>query len=68
VRVGGARIALMALLCGAIRSMLRHPTVAESPEIPPMHTTASLDDDNSTDDCDRCKESKGSSQSHSGTA
>jgi hypothetical protein len=58
----------MALLSGAIRSMLRHPTVADSPEITPTHTTASLHDDNSTNDCDRCKESKGSSQSHSGKA
>jgi hypothetical protein len=58
----------MALLSGAIRSMLRHPTVADSPEIPPMRTTSSLHYDNNTDDCDRCKESKGSSQSHSGKA
>jgi hypothetical protein len=58
----------MTLVGGAIPSMLRHPTVADSPQIPPMHTTASLHDENSTDDCDGCKESKGSSQRHSGKA
>jgi hypothetical protein len=47
-----------ALLCGAIRPMLRHPTVADSPEIAPMAMTP-LQDDNNSDDCGGGEDAKG---------
>ena len=52
------------LICGATRSMLRHPTITDSPEVPSMPTSTALENGDGTDEYTRREDDENLNQSH----